>query len=113
MFCQKDPLVLTEHVRAGLARNITKKLATSKGELHLITLERAIEEAFASGIVQTERGTQLSVDPEFVRNFISYLTKEVQAMENEFNQAIILCSPLIRPHLKNLIDRFVPNVTVL
>ncbi len=110
---QKDPLVLTEHVRTVLGRTITKKLVNANGQLTLITLERNIEETIASGIIQTDQGQQLSVDPEFVRSFIAQLNQQTIQVANETSQAVVLCSPLIRSHLKTLIDRFIPNVTVL
>ena len=28
-------------------------------------------------------------------------------------QPLLLCSPLIRPHVKKLVERFIPNVVVL
>jgi flagellar biosynthesis protein FlhA len=110
---QKDPAVLTEHVRASLARTITKKLVGHDGQLKLLTLDRNIEETIAAGIIQTDQGTQLSVDPEFVRGFIAQLNQQALEMSAETSHAVVLCSPLIRLHLKNLIDRFLPNVIVL
>jgi flagellar biosynthesis protein FlhA len=110
---QKDPLVLTEHVRAALARTITKKLVGPDGELMLITLDRRIEETIAAGIIQTDQGQQLSVDPEFVRQFIAQLNQQAIEAANHTGSTIVLCSPLIRSHLKSLVDRFIPNVTVL
>src|SRR5262249_14412726 len=67
---QKDPVLLTEHVRASLARTITKKLIGPDGQLSLLTLDRNIEETIAAGIIQTDQGQQLSLDPEFVRGFV-------------------------------------------
>lgn len=110
---QKDPQLLTEHVRTALARTITKKLVGVDGQMNLITLDRDIEETIASGIIQTDQGQQLSVDPEFVRRFVARLNDQAMALTAESAQAIVLCSPLIRFHLKNLIDRFIPNVVVL
>ncbi len=110
---QKDPLVLTEGVRSMLSRSITKKLVDSSGQLVLITLDRVVEETIAQGIIQTDQGQQLSVDPEFVRSFIAQLNQQALEMSRETSQAVVLCSPLIRFHLKGLIDRFIPNVTVL
>ncbi|MFZ9596708.1 MAG: flagellar biosynthesis protein FlhA [Bdellovibrionia bacterium] len=110
---QKDPMVLTEHVRAALARSITKKLLGPDGTLSLITLDRTIEETIASGIIQTDQGAQLSIDPEFVRSFVAQLNQQALEMSKESAQPVVLCSPLIRGHLKTLIDRFIPNVTVL
>ncbi len=110
---QKDPLMLTEHVRMILARTITKKLVGFDGQLTLLTLDKEVEETIASGIIQTDQGSQLSLDPEFVRRFISELNDQAASLLQESNQAIVLCSPLIRHHVKQLVDRFIPNITVL
>jgi flagellar biosynthesis protein FlhA len=110
---QKDPQLLTEHVRGALARNITKKLVGSDGQMTLLTLDRSIEETIAGGIIQTDQGQQLSIDPEFVRAFIGELNQKAVELASQSSQAIVLCSPLIRWHLKQLIDRFIPNVVVL
>jgi len=110
---QKDPLQLTEHVRGALGRQITKKLAQADGELQLITLDRHIEESIAGGILQTDQGQQLSLDPEFVRSFVSELQAQAIEAAQTSGQAIILCSPVIRAHLKQLLDRFIPNIVVL
>jgi len=110
---QKDPSLLTEHVRSSLARTITKKLVGFDGQLTLLTLDKNVEESIAAGIIQTDQGAQLSLDPEFVRQFISELNEQAANMLSETNQAVVLCSPIIRSHVKQLIDRFIPNVTVL
>jgi flagellar biosynthesis protein FlhA len=110
---QKDPAFLTEHVRTALARTITKKLVGPGGELQLITLDRTIEETIAGGLIQTDQGQQLSLDPEFVRSFVASLNQQAVELASQSSQAVVLCSPLIRSHLKNLIDRFIPNITVL
>lgn len=110
---QKDPAVLTENVRAALARSITKKLVGPDGQLNLLTLDRTIEETIAAGIIQTDQGQQLSLDPEFVRTFISQLNQQAVDLASQSSQAVVLCSPLIRFHLKGLVDRFIPNIVVL
>ena len=110
---QKDANLLTEHVRSALARTITKKLVGFDGQLTLLTLDKGVEETIASGIIQTDQGPQLSLDPEFVRQFVSELNDQAAQMLQETNTAVVLCSPLIRMHVKQLIDRFIPNVTVL
>ncbi len=109
----KDPGMLTEHVRAALSRTITRKLIGPDGNLTLLTLDRQVEETIAGAIIQTDQGQQLSADPDFVRKFIAELNGQAQAVIAESNQAVVLCSPLIRLHVKQLIDRFIPNVVVL
>lgn len=110
---QKDPSLLTEQVRTALARQITKKLVGTEGELQLLTLDRNIEETIAGGIIHTDQGQQLSLDPEFVRQFIGDLNAQVMEASQYSSHTVILCSPMIRSHLKGLIDRFIPNISVL
>lgn len=110
---QKDSSLLTEYVRTALGRSITQKLVASDGQLKIITLDKTIEETLASGIIQTDQGQQLSVDPEFVRKFIAQLNDKAMALISETNHAVVLCSPLIRHHLKHLVDRFIPGIFVL
>ena len=110
---QKDPQLLTEHVRTALARSLTKKLVGPGGELGLITLDRHIEESIAAGILQTDQGQQLSLEPDFVRKLIAELNQWVVEALQTSSTAVILCSPMIRHHLKTLVDRFIPGVIVL
>jgi flagellar biosynthesis protein FlhA len=110
---QKDPQLLTEHVRTALARQITTTLVAPSGELLLLTLDRQIEETIAAGILQTDQGQQLSLDPEFVRKLVAELNQWVTEALQQTSSAVVLCSPMIRHHLKGLVDRFIPGVVVL
>lgn len=110
---QKDPILLTEHVRTALARSITKKLLGHDNQIQLLTLDRGIEETVAAGIIQTDQGQQLSLDPEFVRQLVKSLNEQAQELIQQTGQGVVLCSPLIRHHLKTLVDRFIPNMIVL
>lgn len=109
----KDPGALTEYVRSSLSRTILKKLVGVDGELSLLTLEKEVEETLAAGIVHTDQGQQLSVDPDFIRAFIAELNRKAMDASAQTGSAIVLCSPAIRRHLKELVDRFIPNITVL
>jgi flagellar biosynthesis protein FlhA len=109
----KDPMILTEQVRAALGRMISRKLSGGSGELQLATIDRAVEETVAAGIIQTDQGQQLSLDPEFVRKFVNGVNAQVPELAAQAGAAVLLCSPLIRPHLKQLLDRFIPNVAVI
>jgi flagellar biosynthesis protein FlhA len=110
---QKDPTLLTEVVRAALARTITKRLVGVDNEIQLLTLDRSIEEAIAGGIIQTDQGQQLSLEPDFARKFVAELNQKASEAVSASGQTVILVSPLIRHHVKNLLERFVPNAVVL
>jgi flagellar biosynthesis protein FlhA len=109
----KDPAILTEYVRAALGRSITKKLLTPAGDLPLLTLERKLEEHIASGIIQTDQGPQLSLDPSFVQNLVRELNAQAERMVMVNSQAVLLVSPIIRHHLRGLVEKFIPHLVVL
>jgi flagellar biosynthesis protein FlhA len=110
---QKDPTFLTETVRTALARTITRKLVDPSGEIQLLTLDRQIEETIAAGIIQTDQGQQLSLEPNFVRAFVAELNRRAADAVSASGNPVLLCSPLIRHHVKSLLDRFIPNMVVL
>ncbi len=109
----KDPNILTEYCRASLGRSITRKLLTPMGELPLLTLERQVEEQVAQGVIQTDQGPQLSLDPGFVQQLIRELNLEAEKMVMEHSQAVLLVSPVIRLHMRQLLEKFVPHLVVL
>lgn len=109
----KDPNVLTEYVRSSLGRSITKKLLNVSGELPLITLERPIEEQIAQGIIQTDQGPQLSLDPSFVQNLVRDLNIQAEKMVMINSNAVLLVSPIIRSHIRQLLEKFIPHLVVL
>ncbi len=109
----KDSIALTEAARAALHRSITSRLASGGNELHILTLDRQIEETIASSIINTDRGSELATDPEFVRQLLSSLNLDVARALEQHSQAVILCSPSIRYHFKRLVERFIPNLVVL
>ena len=109
----KDAGILTEYVRAALGRSITKKLLNPEGELPLLTLDRTIEEKIAQGVIQTDQGPQLSLDPNFVQNLVRELNSQAERMVMINSQAVLLVSPIIRSQLRLLIEKFIPHLVVL
>ncbi len=109
----KDVILLTERVRCGLQRTICSRLVNEDKEIHILTLERQIEENIANSIIKTESGVEISPDPDFVQKLLGALNVDVARSIEEYSQSIVLCSPSVRYHLKKLIERFIPNLIVL
>jgi len=109
----KDTDILTEYVRQRLARSIVRQYETPDGELALMTLGQDIEDQLASGISETEQGAYLSVDPEIIQKILSAINKSLESLVQMNYQPVILCSPLIRRHLRKLTEKFLPNLVVL
>jgi flagellar biosynthesis protein FlhA len=109
----KDTELLTEFVRQKLARSIIRQYETLEGELPLLTLGRDIEDIMSNAINETERGTYLSIDPDTGQKILNAINKSIEKVTRLNFQPILLCSPIVRRHLRKLTERFIPNLVVL
>ena len=105
--------MITEHVRARLARQISSMNANEMGIITMITLSPEWEQAFAESIVGTGEDRQLSMPPSRLQEFITVLRNafERQAMMGE--TPVLLTSPSIRPFVRSIVERFRPMTTVM
>jgi len=109
----KDVALLTEHVRAALARTITSFYKSEEGDIQVVTLDPVLEKEIADSIQQTEQGSFISMDPEIVQNIMKSLSEKLNAFAGSNCQPLVLCSTQVRYHFKKLIDRFIPDMAVI
>tara|TARA_B110001454_G_scaffold219200_1_gene251801 strand:+ start:25802 stop:27913 length:2112 start_codon:yes stop_codon:yes gene_type:complete len=110
---QKDVEVLTEGVRKGLSRAITRKYTNDSGRIPVMTLHPNIEENIANSLLQTEQGVQLVMDPQTAHHLINQIAITVEQNPEIAGQPILLASPMARRHLFKLTHRFIPQLIVL
>ena len=108
----KDTEILTEYVRAGLSRTITKQYQNGSS-LPVITIDPALEEKISSAIRQTSQGMQLTLEPRLAQIFINQLKGLIEAAVKKGIYPVILTSPAIRAPLRKFLDRFIPNIIIL
>lgn len=109
----KDHELLTEYVRQSMARPITRQYQTQEGQLPLITMSQELEDQIAHAIQDTGHGTYLGLDPDMAQHIINSIEGLMEGFTMNNFQPILLSSPLIRPHMKKLTERFLPNLVVL
>ena len=107
----KDPDVITEAVRSALGRSVCRAYQTETGDLRVIALSPALEDALAASVTRTDRGAVLALDPERAQRLAGRLG-EVLARD-EVAQPVLLCTPTLRPHLWRLFSRALPHIAVL
>jgi flagellar biosynthesis protein FlhA len=105
-----DPLQLVELVRSGLALPICQKLIMNQDSLHVLTLESSLEQKLNQQLVNKEF---LALEPHTTEQLITALAREVEHMLQARKRPILLCSSLLRRHLKQLTQRVIPHLTVL
>jgi flagellar biosynthesis protein FlhA len=109
----KDPDQLTEFVRQRLSRTICKPYLTTEGVLPLLTLDAEIEKTLQENLRQTDQGAYLALDPATARRIIQRITQGLEKAVVATGQPILLTSPLVRPHLAQLMLRFAPTLPVI
>ncbi|MDR3557639.1 MAG: flagellar biosynthesis protein FlhA [Syntrophobacteraceae bacterium] len=109
----KDPDVLTEYVRQALARTITRPYETEDQKFPVLSLQQALEERLTRGIQKSEHGSFLSLDPGFLQQFLQVTSDEVKRSISLGHRPVLLCSPVVRRHLRKLLERFLPDVAVI
>jgi len=104
---------ITEHVRARLARQISEANVGRQGYIPLVTLTPEWEQAFAESITGQGDDRQLSMAPSRLQKFITTVRQvfERQAMLGEI--PVLLTSPMIRPYVRSIIERFRPTTVVM
>ncbi|MEC2076962.1 flagellar biosynthesis protein FlhA [Metabacillus fastidiosus] len=108
-----DPEVLTEYVRQALAKQITSQFAEPGETLKVVTLSGKVEKAVAEGVQQTEHGNYLSLDPDMSQMIIEAVANEVEQLSLQGQAPILLCSPAIRMYVRQLTERYFPQLPVL
>jgi flagellar biosynthesis protein FlhA len=109
----KDTDVLTEHVRQALYRSITKAHLSPDNAIHAITLDPKLEQTLISSVHRGEGGAFLALEPRTGQKVISALSKQIEAMSKKGYSPLVLCSPMLRLYFKRLVEKLLPNLTVL
>ncbi len=109
----KDPDLLTEYVRQKLARTITKNYENKEGILPVITLDQRLEDSLREKIHRGEQGSYLVLEPGWAQKFLAAIKQTWEQGGQLGFPPVLLCSSLLRRHLKKLLDRFLPQLAVL
>ncbi len=109
----RDPEQLTELVRQALARAICREYMQSDGTLRVLTLDQKLEAMIADLIKKGQREVVGAIDPQTLRSLYGSLLKQVEKVTKEGLQPVLLCSQIIRPYFRRLVERIIPHLVVL
>lgn len=109
----KDPDLLTEYVRHALARTITRQYQSPDGALPVISLDPRLDQEIAAAIQQGPQGGALAIDPLTAQKIMMRIRQAAENLSMRGHPPVVLCSPMVRPHLRKLIERSFPNIAVL
>lgn len=108
-----DTDILTEYVRQALARQITTQYVNGQPALKVITVSAKVEKLIADSIQQTDHGNYLAMDPHDSQLVLETIAREVERVSYMEQSPLILCSPGVRMYLRQLTERYFPQIPIL
>ncbi|MBU1230737.1 MAG: flagellar biosynthesis protein FlhA [Proteobacteria bacterium] len=109
----QDTGVLTEYVRARMGRTIIKSYIGSDGTLPIVTLSGEIDELLTNSLRNTDQGGYLALEPGKAQQVIRAISSAQENSAGTDGQPVLLTAPQIRPHLAQLLLRFLPTMPVV
>jgi flagellar biosynthesis protein FlhA len=109
----QDPAVLTEYVRSRMGRTIVKGFLATDGSLPIVTLASDVETTVSQGIRTTDSGGYLALEPGKAQQLIRAIGSAQENAVNTDGQPVLLTTPQVRPHLAQLLLRFLPTMPVI
>ena len=112
---ERNTLMLTEHIRAGLKRYITYKYAGHGNSLAVYLLDPSIEDMVRDAIRTTEKGNYLALDPEITQEIIEAVGKEIAShpFPPGAKPPVILTTAEIRRYFRKIIELEFPQLSVV
>jgi len=109
----KDTDLLTEHVRRSLGSYICKDYTDDHNTITVMTADARMERIFLKGIVRTEQGVTLELDPELRRKLRVSLSENIEKCKELGLRPVLVSSPETRLHLKRFAEYSYPDLVVL
>lgn len=104
---------LTSRVREALSRTICGKHADSTSTIHVVTLDREVEEFIENSVEELEEGQFLRLSPQMKDPIIGTVCKSLEALTSGGHPPVVLTSARSRPHVRQLLEKSVPAIVVL
>ena len=105
--------LITEHVRARLARQICASHSDADNTLPLVTLSPRWEQSFAESLVGQGDEKQLAMQPSKLQEFIAAMRDTFEDAGRAGDVPVLLTSPGVRPYVRSIIERFRPQTFVM
>ena len=109
----RDTNLLTEYVRQSLARQICSQYSDSDNILTVFTVDPRLEETMVGAVHQSEYGSFLALEPQLGETVLGQIGEHFTSFSKMDKDAVCLCSPRLRPHLKKFTERNYPSLSVL
>lgn len=109
----KSMMMITEHVREKLSRQISTMNVNHEGVLTLVTLSPEWEQAFTECLIGDGEEKQLAMAPSALQEFMEKVQNHFEELAKMGEMPVIVTSAHIRPYVRSIIERFRPLTQVM
>ena len=110
---EKDPVVLTEHIRIALNRQISHQYSNNQNVLSGILLDTQIEDTIRSSIRQTSTGNFLQLDPAASKQIMDKIRATAIPVLSNGSACALITAMDCRRYLRRLVETELPELPVL
>jgi len=110
---EKDPVMLTEHIRAAMRRYISFRYALGSDTLFVYLLDPEIEDVIRSAIRRTSTGSFLSLDPTIAHDILDAIRREIADRPPTAQQPVIVTDMELRRFVRKMVELEFSNLAVL
>ncbi len=110
---EKDPILLTEHVRSALNRYITHKFSGGQNIISAYLLSKSIEDEVRGAIRQTSGASYLALSPDVHKRLIAALQTSVGDFSRHALKPVVLAPMDIRRFFRKIVERDFPELAIL
>ena len=100
---ERDTLVLAEHVRAHLRREICNKLAVA-GRINALVVAADLEDAIRAAVRQTAHGAFLALPPDLGMRLTARINQELDASDPRQSPPVIVTAVDVRRFLRRFLE---------
>ena len=110
---EKDPVMLTEHIRASMRRYISFRYAAGSDTLFVYLLDPEIEDVIRGAIRRTSNGSFLSLDPTIAHDILTAIRREIADQPPTAQQPVIVTDMELRRFVRKMVELEFQNLAVL
>lgn len=108
----RDSDMLTEYVRQGLGRAISRTYI-NRNNSDVLTLDPKLEQMILDSVQKTEAGSYMTMEPTVSNRIVSNTANLSEKLAQTGKQPIVLASPVVRLYFKRLTEHAIPGLIVL
>ncbi|NBX04329.1 MAG: flagellar biosynthesis protein FlhA, partial [Alphaproteobacteria bacterium] len=105
--------LITEYVRARLARQISHAVTNEQGYIPIVAMSPGWEQTFIEALAGAGDDKTLSMAPSRIQEFINNVRATFDRFAVQGESPVLLTSPTIRPYVRSIVERFRPSTMVL